>query len=63
MGERWYSKNDLQLFLIMAGCGAVGLAPAIALLIFIPHDKLFPVYNGELPRGYWIGLGAKKSAK
>jgi hypothetical protein len=65
MREWWYSKHDWPLFLsTVCFLGGVGFGPAIALLIFIPHDKLFPVYGGTawpflwaiaLPAGYAAG--------
>jgi Ni/Fe-hydrogenase subunit HybB-like protein len=47
MGEQWYSKHVLPLFLVAAVVVALGVAPAIALLIFVPLDKLFPVYGPD----------------
>jgi hypothetical protein len=50
MGERWYSKPEALFFLLFAVAVAIGLAPAIALIIFVPLDKLFPVYGPDALR-------------
>jgi hypothetical protein len=37
MGERWYSKPGAPFFLLFSVAVAIGLAPAIALITFVPR--------------------------